>query len=502
MKKASRAIRFRKKKMNRTNKTNKNKLRTRRQRGSGGCVGGACSTNQSVKNPLFAVQNRLTEKAEIDLQDIAAQLNDELGDLLLKELNGLSEDEIKRKEDIPKELDEIEGQVAKIRETNLITQHSYQEQQRATMHPASAIALLRDTIARHGQEISELDNRVFRYKTDENTAHLIGSTDEAKRLKNIKEQLMRLRTTLQRLVSENMSSVVKLIKENKGALNSPPEASPRFEPHPPPPRVFKPHPPTVPRKQAATAVTAATAATAAAQLNAVDDDDEEIPPPPPRVPPPGADVPQFNFNRSTLNKIKKLIAEGKASVSVFPPGQASSAAPLVSRPPPRPPAAVAAAGAAAATAVRAATAANAAAATAVRAANVAAAAGGGGGGGAANLTVQDVLDGKAGVKLQKEIQDAVKGIESTRQKIAEQEIKYADNTRKIKEITAAINAYIQKKDTQGARRQALLKILIEGQQTALSAYMLNNKKQITTVSEAILNTVKMENMKRQLANRS
>jgi hypothetical protein len=224
------------------------------------------------------------------------------------------------------------------------------------------------------------------------------------------------------------------------------------------------------------------------------------------VPPPGADVPQFNFNRSTLNKIKKLIAEGKASVSVFPPGQASSAAPLVPRPPPRPPAAVAAAGAAAATAIRAATAANAAAATAVRAANVAAAAGGGGGGGAAKLTVQltvqDVLDGKAGVKLQKEIQDAVKGIESTRQTIAEQEIKYADNTRKIKDIIAAFNACIQKKDTQGARRQALLKILIEGQQTALSAYMLNNKKQITTVSEEILDTVKMENMKRQLAKRS
>jgi len=447
MKKASRAIRKNKSKSK--NKNKRNKLRTRRQRGSGGCVGGACSTNQSVKNPLAAAQNALKEKAERDLQDIEAQLQEELRDLLLKELQGLSEDEIKRKEDIPKELDEIEGQVAEIRADNLIAQHRDQAEQRGKMQPGAAIAILRGTIAKQTQEMSDLDNRVFRYKTDVENAHLTGSLDEAERLKNIKEQVIRLRTTLHSLLAENMSSVEKLIKENKGALVSLPEAPPRFVPRPPPtPRLpphlraqgqtlFTPHAPPPRQKSSATSTLAANGA--------------------------------YHISNNDLAKIKAAIASGKltatattnaTAVDPRAAARAHFAAQLKEVEEELPPTAT-----------------------------------------ATGPSIEEILAGGGGANIQKKYKDTLDNIKATESLIAEQIIRSAEITQQIKNYTEAAERFAKARNREGVRKQLDLKAPVKKNLDTLMAYILQNKQQVLTLKQAILNNIEIERIK-QLASKS
>jgi hypothetical protein len=455
MKKASRAIRKNKSKSK--NKNKRNKLRTRRQRGSGGCVGGACSTNQSVKNPLAAAQNALKEKAERDLQDIEAQLQEELRDLLLKELQGLSEDEIKRKEDIPKELDEIEGQVAEIRADNLIAQHRDQAEQRGKMQPGAAIAILRGIIAKQTQEMSDLDDRVFRYKTDVEHADLTGSLDEAERLKNIKEQVIRLRTTLHSLLAENMSSVEKLIKENKGALVSLPEAPPRFVPRPPPtPRLpphlraqgqtlFTPHAPPPRQKSTATSTLAANGA--------------------------------YHISNNDLAKIKAAIASGKltatattnaTAVDPRAAARAHFAAQLKEVEEELPPTA---SGRATARAT------------------------------ATGPSIEEILAGGGGANIQKKYKDTLDNIKATESLIAEQIIRSAEITQQIKKYTEAAERFAKAGNREGVRKQLDLKAPVKKNLDTLMAYILQNKQQVLTLKQAILNNIEIERIK-QLASKS
>lgn len=455
MKKASRAIRKNKSKSK--NKNKRNKLRTRRQRGSGGCVGGVCSTNQSVKNPLAAAQNALKEKAERDLQDIEAQLQEELRDLLLKELQGLSEDEIKRKEDIPKELDEIEGQVAEIRADNLIAQHRDQAEQRGKMQPGAAIAILRGIIAKQTQEMSDLDDRVFRYKTDVEHADLTGSLDEAERLKNIKEQVIRLRTTLHSLLAENMSSVEKLIKENKGALVSLPEAPPRFVPRPPPtPRLpphlraqgqtlFTPHAPPPRQKSTATSTLAANGA--------------------------------YHISNNDLAKIKAAIASGKltatattnaTAVDPRAAARAHFAAQLKEVEEELPPTAAARATARAT---------------------------------ATGPSIEEILAGGGGANIQKKYKDTLDNIKATESLIAEQIIRSAEITEQIKKYTEAAERFAKARNREGVRKQLDLKAPVKKNLDTLMAYILQNKQQVLTLKQAILNNIEIERRK-QLASKS
>ena len=447
MKKASRAIRKNKSKSKSKNK--RNKLRTRR---SGGCVGGACSTNQTVKNPLATAQNGLKEKAERDLQDIAAQLHEELGDLLLKELKGLSDDEKKRKEDIPKDLDEIEGQVADIRTNNLIVQHRNQAEQRATMQPGAAIAILRGTIARQTQEMGDLDNRVFHYETDVKNADLTGSLDEAERLKNIKEKVIRLRDTVKSLVAENMSSVEKLIKENKGALVALPEA---------PPRVFTPHPPLTPRLPPHLRAQRQTLVTP--QLFTPH-------PPPPRKKNTASPTPAANgayrISNNALAKIKAAMASGKLTaiptVTAVDPraaARAHFAAQLKEVEEELPPTAT-----------------------------------------AIGPSIEEILAGGGGANIQKKYKGTLDTIKSTDALIAEQEIRSAELTKQIKNYTEAAERFAQAGDRDGVRKQLGLKAPIKTNLDTLMAYILQNKQQVLTLKQAILNDIELERRK-QLASK-
>lgn len=454
MKNASRAIRKSKNKTKYKNKNKRNKLRTRRQRGSGSCVGGACSTNQTVKNPLATAQNGLKEKAERDLQDIAAQLHEELGDLLFKELKGLSADEKKRKEDIPKDLDEIEGQVADIRTNNLIVQHRNQAEQRAKMQPGAAIAILRGTIARQTQEMGDLDNRVFRYETDVKNADLTGSLDEAERLKNIKEKVIRLRDTVKSLLTENMSTVEKLIKENKGALVALPEA---------PQRVFTPHPPLTPRLPPHLRAQRQTLFTP--QLFTPH-------PPPPRkkntvISTPAANG-AYHISNNALAKIKAAMASGKltaiptvAGANARAAARAHFAAQLQEVEEELPPTATAT---------------------------------------ATGPTIEEILAGGGGANIQKKYKGALDTIKSTEALIAEQELRSAELTQQIKEHHEAAGRFAQAGDRNGASRKLTLRDSIKAQLSTLMAYISQNKEQILTLKQAIINDAELERRK-QLASK-
>ena len=323
-------------KSKRTNKTKRNKLRTRRQRGSGGCVGGTCSTNQSVKNPLMAAKQGAFQHASMDLQEKMRLLNKEISDLHDKIIyievkqNKTAQDYsnleamTQNKKSLEERLEEMDGLHDKIKADILNAQHSDQAQQRATVLPAAAIGMLRRTIASQEHELGELNLKISLYRAKTLS---INTESESVRLKRNIENMTILKDTLERLLKENQATLQKLIKENPSALVEFPDV-PLMQkpliPHPPPARhVFTPHPPPTPHypphlrpieyslvhpiparivaaamKPAASPLTAATPLTAAspltaataralyaAQLSAVNDE-EEPPPPPPRDPPP------------------------------------------------------------------------------------------------------------------------------------------------------------------------------------------------------------------------